>query len=135
MARTNDHQSAPTRDQELQSVDLLQCTVTATGDEVTVALAGELDLSSAPTFGLVLADAVDTKPARVNIDLALLTFLDSSGIKCIVNANRAAAEFGCRIAVQHPSDMAAQVLTICGLDDLLLADTERDESSGGVRAS
>ena len=131
MTTSENRQAPETPDEDLQSMEFLQSTVTSTEDAVTVALAGELDLSTAPLFARLLQDVVDTKPLRVNIDLAQLSFLDSSGIKCIVNDESHGRGVGCRIVVLHPSDMAVQVLTICGLDELLLTDAERDESSCG----
>ena len=57
--------------------------VRATGDEVVVSIAGELDLASAPTV-LRCLESVASRPIQeLTIDLAELTFLDSSGLNAL----------------------------------------------------
>ncbi len=120
MAQTNIRSSAATRVEESQNIQLLQSTVTSTGDQVTVALAGEIDLSTADALGELLQGVVATKPARVVVDLAQVSFLDSSGIHRLLTAAHAATDVGCTLRVTNPSDIIMRVLTICGVDDFLL---------------
>ena len=67
------------------SAELVQWSVHRTGDEVTVALVGEVDFSNEAALGLALAEVVGMKPARVTIDLAGVSFLDASGVRCLLN--------------------------------------------------
>jgi anti-sigma B factor antagonist len=116
--------------EHLPSNELLQWSLTATDDEVTVALAGELDMSNAETLRRLLDSVVDAQPVTVNVDLANLSFLDSSGIQCLVDAAQAASSVGCHVVVRNPSDIIVRVLMICGVDKVLLADSGGDESAG-----
>jgi anti-sigma B factor antagonist len=112
------------------SVELLQWSVSSIGPEVIVAVEGELDLANADALGEVLQQVVDEKPVRVAVDLANLSFLDSTGIRCLVAAARAAAKVGCELVVRNPSGMVARVLELCGVDKILLDDSGGDASGG-----
>jgi hypothetical protein len=83
--KTDDLTEALARVEDLQSVELVQWSVTSADDGVTVALAGELDLSGAETVSQLLRHVVATGPAMLNVDLAHLSFLDSTGIQCLVD--------------------------------------------------
>jgi anti-sigma B factor antagonist len=85
-----------------------------------VALRGELDLSSTQALSLLLGDVIGAQPVKVTIDLEKLSFLDSTGVRCLVDAARAAAGAGSRLVVRQPRGMVLQVLEICGVDRLLL---------------
>jgi anti-anti-sigma factor len=102
--------------------------VTDTGDEVTVALAGEVDLGSAGALTQALAPVIDAKPVSVIIDLEQLSFLDSSGIRCLVNASKDASAVGSHLVVRHPTPMILRALQICGVDELLLYDGSRENA-------
>jgi len=113
---------------ELQSApaELLQWSVSSSARETLVALEGEIDLASADRLNQVLADVVDGRPAKLAIDLAKVTFLDSTGIRELMIAANAAAETGCRFVVRHPTPMIERTLEICGLRDLLVEDSNED---------
>ena len=99
-----------------------------TGAEVAVALEGvfEMDLSNASALTPVLARIVETQPATVTIDLANLSFLDSSGIRCLCNAAEDASATGCVLRVQHATPAVLRVLEICGVDEVLLNRSNSD---------
>ena len=101
------------------------------GDGVEVAVAGEMDLATTPPLGKALARILDTKPVTLCVDLAEVSFLDSSGIRCLVGVAERGAAVGTRLVVCNPTPMVLRVLEICGVDDLLLADrTSVDVSAG-----
>ena len=57
-------------------------------DAVVVALAGELDLPAAPLARDALARALHEPRQRLIIDLSGLTFIDSSGLHVLLQAER-----------------------------------------------
>jgi anti-anti-sigma factor len=67
-----------------------------------------------------LSAVLAAEPLAVVIDLTELTFLDSSGIRCLCLAAKEAAAVGCRLLLQNPSPAVLQVLEITGVDELLL---------------
>ncbi|MFE3109709.1 STAS domain-containing protein [Kitasatospora indigofera] len=91
-----------------------------------VEAAGELDHDSASCLQTVLrrALAVRPAPAVVVVDLAGLTFFDSSGLNTLVQARRDAE---CQDTVVHlarPSDIVARVLEITGVDQIFPVDKD-----------
>lgn len=59
--------------------------------------------------------------AEVRVSLAQVTFLDSSALGVLVSGFNQAASEGCRFTVIDPSPAARRVLTITGLDEVLLS--------------
>jgi anti-sigma B factor antagonist len=90
---------------------------------ITVSLAGECDLSAREHLTAVLLDAVQRAKA-VFVDLARLTFIDSSGVHSLVTAHHAAKHTGGRVYVINAAGPVASVLELTGLDTLLQAPAE-----------
>ncbi|MEU4428406.1 STAS domain-containing protein [Actinoplanes sp. NPDC024001] len=90
---------------------------------ITVALAGECDLSAREHLTAVLLDALERAKA-VFVDVSRLTFLDSSGVHSLITAHHAAKNRGCRIYVVNATGPVAAVLELTGLDALLRAPAE-----------
>ncbi len=55
---------------------------------VVVTLAGELDMASAPLLTVLLDFALSACPGQVLVDIAGVTFIDSSGLKPLLEAQR-----------------------------------------------
>lgn len=87
---------------------------------ITVTLAGECDLSTREHLTAILLDALEWAPA-VFVDLARLTFLDSSGVHSLVTAHHAASRRDVRVYVVNATGPVALVLELTGLDVLLRA--------------
>ena len=83
-----------------------------------VAVEGELDGEVAPRLRRVLAAAI-VAGERISIDLGRVTFVDSSGLRAIVDARRAAAEFDVELVVVAAAPEVSRLLHLVGLDDLL----------------
>lgn len=96
---------------------------TAGTGRITVSLAGECDLSVREHLTAVLLDAVHRARA-VFVDLAQLTFIDSSGVHSLITAHHAAKHAGGRLYVVNARGPVAAVLEITGLDTLLCAPVE-----------
>ena len=96
----------------------------AAPEEVEVCLDGELDLATADPLGRLLDEIVQQRPATLAVDMARLSFLDSTGINCLVSAALTAASVDCKLVVRRPSATVVRVLGICGVDALLLDDTD-----------
>jgi anti-sigma B factor antagonist len=105
---------------DAESAELLTWCVSPIGSAVVVALYGEMDMSNAPMLSEALRDVLDTRPARVTVDLTNLSYLDSSGIHCLVNAVERASEVGCELAVHNPTRMVLRVLELTDVVELLL---------------
>lgn len=94
----------------------------ATRGTITVRLHGELDLDSAPDLACELLKALDAVPIAVVLDLADLTFLESSGIHTIVVAAERARAAGCGFSLRSPRRQVLKVLHITGVDRFITVD-------------
>jgi anti-sigma B factor antagonist len=115
MACRDDEQPAVTDEEPLR------WSVRRLGDEIEVVIAGEMDLATTGPLGLALTQVLETKPVTVSLDVAEVSFLDSSGIRCLVGAAERAAAVGSHLVVRNPTRMVLRVFEICGVDQLLSA--------------
>jgi anti-sigma B factor antagonist len=82
----------------------------------TFVVAGELDAHSAPTLREQL-DARDD--AETVVDMSGVTFMDSSGLRVLIDAHQTAAGRGSQLIVQEPSQSVRRILEIAGVLDHL----------------
>jgi RNA polymerase sigma-B factor len=87
-------------------------------DAAYVHLTGELDLSTAPELERTLQRAQARAPVVV-LDLRELTFIDSSGLHAIANANARAKRAGGRSIVVRGTRQFDRLMTVTGLCKLL----------------
>ena len=104
---------------ETESAELLRWCVFTTGSTAVVTLAGEMDASNAPALRTALDEVFDTAPAGITLDLTHLSFLDCSGIRCLVDAAARASDDGCRLTVLHPTATVRRVIELTGAAALL----------------
>ncbi|WP_233223562.1 STAS domain-containing protein [Amycolatopsis sp. CA-128772] len=111
--------------------DLLHVTAERTGDAVVLAVAGELDLLSAPLLSDEIATALADAPARLVIDLSEVSFLASIGITVLVEARRTAGPAtGVRV-VAPEAGIVHRTLGLTGLHDALGVATTRAAALAG----
>lgn len=91
-------------------------------DAACVHLTGELDLSSAPELERTLQQAQGRAPVVV-LDLRELTFIDSSGLHVIVNANARAERAHGRLILIRGARQLDRLFTMTGLDKLWRSST------------
>jgi anti-sigma B factor antagonist len=92
----------------------------ATGDDsCVVSLSGELDMASAPELAHALLSLPDPGPAEIVVDFSDLSFVDSSGIAVLIEAQHRLAEDGRRLSIHSARRHAMRVFEISGLLDFL----------------
>ena len=89
------------------------------GGVAHVVLTGELDLSTIEQVEKALAGVEADGPETVALDLARLTFLDSSGLRVIVSADQRARREKRRFVVVRGPDTVQRVFSITRLDEQL----------------
>ena len=77
----------------------------------TLVLQGEIDSYTAPD----LAERLGGEPPIEVVDLAGVTFIDSSGLRAIVEAHQARSAAGTRLVLRSPSAAVQRLLEISGL--------------------
>jgi anti-anti-sigma factor len=90
---------------------------------MVVALVGECDLAARDKLTSSLLAAVGSAPVVV-VDVAALTFLDSTGIHSLVTAHHAARAAGGRLHLVNATGMVANVLDLTGVGELLRPSTD-----------
>jgi anti-anti-sigma factor len=87
---------------------------------VTVKVSGDIDLASADKVSEALSAALAVAP-RVRVDLSGVTFLDSTGIRALVQGYRQAQNQGGSLHVFGAKHWVAKVLDVTGVGPLLAA--------------
>ncbi|MEU4217468.1 STAS domain-containing protein [Actinoplanes sp. NPDC026623] len=90
---------------------------------VTVVLHGECDLTARAQLTAVLLDAVGREES-VFVDVAGVSFFDSTGVQALVIAHHAARRRKGQLFVVNAGGAVAAVLELTGLDALLRAPAE-----------
>lgn len=99
---------------------LLTVDVQATGDQVVVAIAGELDPHSSAELSDALAPLIaDDGVKHLVIDLAGIRFIDSSGLRVVLSTRDTLDDRGATMALRSPSEAVQRILEITGLTDHL----------------
>jgi anti-anti-sigma factor len=89
-------------------------------DGVTVLeLRGAIDVAQAYQLRDTLGPMLDGPAARVLLDLADVTLIDSSGIGVFVTAHRRAVEVGSGLVLARPVGSVERVFTLTRTDQLL----------------
>ncbi|HYN96906.1 MAG TPA: STAS domain-containing protein [Pilimelia sp.] len=89
------------------------------GDVLDVALHGEIDYTNADLVGDRACHAIERDgPAVVRMDLAGVTFVDSSGIGVLVRVMKAARQAGAQYRVDGTTAPVYGQLQMTGLTDL-----------------
>ena len=95
-------------------------TCTGEGRVLRAALSGEVDHHGARAIMEELNRQIDLElPRELTIDLAGVSFMDSSGIAVLLRAWRRVGELGGSVQVVNVPTQAAKVLKTAGLDKLM----------------
>ena len=96
--------------------DALDITIEDTEAGHLVRVSGELDLATAPQLSAVLLDAAGQSTLPVVLDLAGVTFIDSSALRTLVLAGRELADAGRKLQIGARSERVTKVLEMTQLD-------------------
>jgi anti-sigma B factor antagonist len=77
-------------------------------------VAGELDLSSAPSLKWALTDVLGTSCGQVVLDLSLVTFVDSTALGVLVGVQRR-LNAATRLAIVCPNANVLKIFELTGL--------------------
>jgi anti-sigma B factor antagonist len=97
--------------------------VVRSDSRVHIAPVGELDIATAPRLEEAIAEATGQPIGELVLDLRELTFLDSTGLRALAQANIKAEQAGTALSIWRGPRQIERVLEISGLGPLLpLAD-------------
>lgn len=98
---------------------LLVQVVQRPGRTVWVTGHGEIDMTTVETLSDTLATVLrQERPIHIDVNLAEVTFMDSSGVNALMACRAEAQPAGCRITISHPRPTVHRVLTVTGVGQL-----------------
>lgn len=95
----------------------LSIDVRRAGATVEVRVGGEVDLKNSPRLRTALADLISSKPTRIILDLATVSYIDSSGMGTIVEFRRKVDAIGGILVLACLQPRVRSVLEITRLDN------------------
>ena len=97
-------------------------------NNVVVSVVGELDMADADQVGQILIEAAEAGKPILQLELAGLTFADSSAIKAILVGAQAADDRGVTYELVDPHDRVRRLLEVTGLVSVLtIVDTATNQ--------
>jgi anti-sigma B factor antagonist len=93
--------------------DAIKMTVAA--GTATVVLRGEIDVLTVERLRAALGEALASRPARILVDLAGLTFIDSTGLGALIAGFQRARDAGVGFRLAHATASVRQILVLSGL--------------------
>ncbi len=97
-------------------------------DGIHVELTGELDISSASSVESRLMELETRTPERLILDLRRVSFIDSTGLSMIINADGRARKDGRRLTIVSGDGVPRRILRTVGLEDRLDVHSDVPES-------
>ena len=97
----------------------LDARMTIEAGVATLVLAGEADAESAPELHRLVTDATRSSLRQLTLDLTGLTYLSSTGLRCLVYAHQRLGR-GVRIVLVGANDEVAETIRLTGFDRQLL---------------
>jgi len=95
-----------------------------------VAIEGEIDLHTSPEIRKELAARTKVKKARLLIDLAAVTYIDSSGLATFIEAMQKLRKGGGEIALAGLSETVRHVFEVARLDSVFKIFKNKEEVLG-----
>ena len=100
--------------------------ITVRRDEAgpVLAVVGDVDLASAPSMRARLLTAIDISDGGVTVDLAKVTFMDSTGLSVLIMAHKRLERDGRQLRLRSPSPEVIRVVNLTGLGTVFHIDSE-----------
>ncbi|MBQ9016073.1 MAG: STAS domain-containing protein [Firmicutes bacterium] len=87
------------------------------GSEMTIALTGRLDTTTAPEFDDVIKQSLDGMSA-LNIDMEALEYISSAGLRVLLSAQKTMMKQG-EMKVIHVNETIMEIFEVTGFSDIL----------------
>jgi len=91
---------------------------TAPNQPSVLPLDGEIDLHVSPRVALSLSQMVKRKPAKLIVDMARVSYIDSSGLAVLIEAMQSVEEYGGRFAIAGLQETVRSIFEIARLDQV-----------------
>ncbi|KOU06889.1 hypothetical protein ADK86_05610 [Streptomyces sp. NRRL F-5755] len=99
-----------------RTVDTAMHTYTV-GDQLVLALRGELDLALALTLQPVMGEALPPRPGTIVVNLCQVSFMDCSGLALLCRLRERVNDRGGRLVLLSPRPVVRRLLGLAPLDE------------------
>lgn len=90
------------------------------GSEIAeLAIEGEIDVSNVDEFGLRVTECIQTSCRVLSMNMAGLTFIDSSGLRVIVDTVKKMKKRNGELVIKDPPAVLRRIVEVSGLSDFL----------------
>jgi anti-sigma B factor antagonist len=96
-------------------VKSFEVTTTTDNGVARVVVDGELDIATAPVLDARLVDLEQTLDGTVELDMSKVAFMDSTGLRALLNARRRAETAGRRLRLVNLQPDVARVFDVTGV--------------------
>jgi anti-sigma B factor antagonist len=103
-------------------------------DRHVVAVAGEIDLFTAPELKATLAELAEAGRSRIVVDLTETTFLDSTALGVLIGAVKRLRSRDGVLTIVNVDQNIAKTFEITGLDQIFTIRPTRAEAIGALDA-
>lgn len=110
----------------------IQVAACLAGNTFVVTVAGRMDGATAPVVDEKVAALVEGGVSSLVLDITGVSFMASAGLRSILKCSRALAQTGAAFALAGPTGMAAELLSIAGLTDLVWIYDTTEEALASV---
>jgi anti-sigma B factor antagonist len=93
---------------------------------------GEIDILTSPRLHEALSALISEEPKTVLVDLANVTFIDSSGLTALVVAHRHLEDAGGELRLVSVPDSVGKLFEIAGLDQRFRIFPSVEHATGGA---
>jgi anti-sigma B factor antagonist len=90
--------------------------VTKTATETKLAIRGSLDINTAPALAEEIDKILVSKPAKVEVDLAQLDLIDSSGVAALVKLYKGVRGAGGNVHIINARDQPLAIFKLLRMD-------------------
>ncbi len=95
----------------------LRITSRSHDEGLVLVLEGEVDMATERRFHAAAREAVESMPhGRVVLDFSGLDFIDSSGLRVLIQAHKLAKEHYAAVMVAAPNERVSQILRVTAID-------------------
>src|SRR5438309_8273211 len=95
----------------------MDVTVNRNAESATLSVAGEVDLTSAAKLEDAVSELADGSLRRLVIDLSSVSFMDSTGLRVLLKANKLLEGSGGTLVLGEPSEQVRRLLDVSGLNE------------------
>jgi anti-sigma B factor antagonist len=96
-----------------------------------ISLEGEIDLHVSPRIAATLTTAVKEKPRDLIVDLAKVSYIDSSGLAVLIEAMQSVEKYGGKFALAGLQENVKPIFEIARLDQVFRIFPDVDSAASG----